>query len=172
MVLCTCVCSQVCFKVGAFEVCFPAVGMSADVNAGPWRDGSVWGRVVGWSGSDGGKLQTTWRRCGCLFREQNHHDWSSGHKQHRAGARWGHCHWKHLEDWERIRHRCSRGWWGMTGHVCVWRVPDHTDRSRSGLGWSRDPWPRVRVAIRAVQWSHVWPYLKKYNQFMTVFHST
>ncbi len=144
--LCTCVCSQVCFKVGAFEVCFPAVGMSADVIAGPWRDGSVWGRVVGWSGSDGGKRQTTWRRCGCWFRGQNHHDWSSGHEQHRAGARWD-----HLEDWERTSRHCSRGRWGMTVHVCVWRVPDHADRSRS-----RDPWP-VR-----------WPYLKKYNQCMNV----
>lgn len=183
-VLCTCVCSQVCFQVGAFEVCFPTVGMSADVIAGPRRDGSrrgsVCGRFAGWSGSDGGKLQTAWRRCGCLFRGQNHHDWSFGHKQHRRRRRAA-GHWKHLEDWKRwrvssrrIRHRCSSGgWWGMRVYgwvtVCVWRVPNHADRLRSSLGWSRDPWPKVRLAVGAVRWSHAWRYLKKYNQFMIVF---
>lgn len=33
--LLTCVCSQVCFQVGAFEVRLPTVGMGADVIAGP-----------------------------------------------------------------------------------------------------------------------------------------
>lgn len=177
IVLSTCVCPQVCFQVGAFEVCFPTVRVSADMVASPrwsgFRHRSVCGWVVDGSRSDGRKLQTTWR---CLFRGQNYHDWTfghhTGHKNNRrlTNVCWtskGLSEWKRLENWwhasrRRIGHHCSRGWWGIrserlkvycwvTGALtqCIWCVADHTDGLRSG-----DPWPLVLVTVGTVRWSY------------------